>query len=105
MIAFAWLVNHKWWPARFTKCFSASGGPGEDSALLRGHQAVVVSVPDLHRYLDLLQRHAPRSDFEGVVVRRTACSLPEGLVHHPRQNLLGVLAGEEPMSVPSASVR
>jgi len=68
---------------------------GEDSALLRGHQAVVVALPDLDRHPNLVERHTPgRPGFERVVVRRTACFLPESLVDVPLQELLCVLARE-----------
>ena len=46
-------------------------GGGQDPALLRGYQAVVLAVPDLDGHPDLVQRHAPGPGFTDLARRVT----------------------------------
>ena len=58
-------------------------GPGQDAALLRRHDAIVLAVPDVDPHFDPLERHTPRSGLQCQVVRGTAPSLPERLPNVP----------------------
>ena len=50
---------------------------GQDPARLRGHQTVILAVPDLDGHPDLAGGHTPGPGLERVVVRGSAASLPE----------------------------